>query len=186
MSQAALERLKTRFGAAVLATHSQHGDDTALVAAARSLEILRFLKEDPELRFDMLIDLSAFDTLGLGAKTVRVVSGGEGQPAQAPLAVSGRFHVVYHLRSLASGKRLRVKVAVDEGTDGENPTVDSVTTLWKGANWAEREVWDMYGIVFRGHPDLRRLLMYEEFVGHPLRKDYPKEKRQPLVRRDFT
>lgn len=186
MSQAALERLRAEFGPAVLATHSQHGDETALVAATHALEILRFLKDDPELRFDMLIDLSAFDTLGLGAKTVRVVSGGAEQPAQAPLAVSGRFHVVYHLRSMASGKRLRVKVAVDEGADGQSPVVDSATPLWKNANWAEREVWDMYGIAFRGHPDLRRLLMYEEFVGHPLRKDYPKEKRQPLVRRDFT
>src|SRR6202012_1256847 len=94
-----------------------------------------------------------------------------------------RFEVVYHLRSFKTGARLRVKALVAEPEDGSVPACDSVVSVWASANWMEREVWDLYGIKFRGHPDLRRILMYEEFVGHPLRKDYPKEKRQPLVRR---
>ena len=88
-----------------------------------------------------------------------------------------RFEVVYHLYSLQHGQRLRVKARVPE----EPAEIDSLAELWASANWMEREVWDLYGIRFRGHPDLRRILLYEEFEGHPLRKDYPKERRQPLV-----
>src|SRR5206468_1510138 len=93
------------------------------------------------------------------------------------LGQTPRFEVVCHLVSLTHGRRLRVKIQVPE----EDPVVPSLVPLWKSANWMEREVWDMYGIRFSGHPDLRRILMYEEFVGHPLRKDYPVNKRQPLV-----
>ena len=89
--------------------------------------------------------------------------------------------MVYHFFSTTHKHRLRLVVPLDEA-DAE---VDSVTSLWMGANWLEREAWDMFGVKFRGHPDLRRILMYEEFIGFPLRKDYPKDKRQPLVRRDF-
>ena len=89
-----------------------------------------------------------------------------------------RFEVVYHLYSLSKNHRLRVKIPVA----GEDPVVDSLTPLWKGADWLEREVWDMFGIRFRGHPDLRRILLYEQFEGYPLRKDYPVNYRQPLVK----
>ena len=178
MSQSALDRLKEKFADAILATHSHRGDDTAIVSPARLLEIATFLKTDPDLHFDMLVDLTGLDTLGLNPPAVRAIGGSTPQ--------AGRFQVVYHLRSMKTGKRLRLKAALDEGDNGENPVIDSLTSLYHCANWAEREVWDMFGIKFRGHPDLRRILMYEEFVGHPLRKDYPKEKRQPLVRRDFT
>jgi NADH-quinone oxidoreductase subunit C len=88
-----------------------------------------------------------------------------------------RFEVVYHLYSVARNHRVRVKAPVPE----DDPELHSVEALYASANWMEREVWDMYGIRFAGHPDLRRLLLYEEFEGHPLRKDYAKEKRQPLV-----
>jgi NADH-quinone oxidoreductase subunit C len=88
-----------------------------------------------------------------------------------------RFDVVYHLYSVAHNHRLRLKVAVEQ----DEPSVPTATGLWPIANWLEREVWDMFGIRFEGHPDLRRLLLYEEFVGHPLRKDYPIERRQPLI-----
>jgi NADH:ubiquinone oxidoreductase subunit C len=88
-----------------------------------------------------------------------------------------RFMVVYHFFSLSLKHRLRVEVPVEE----DDPEVDSMTSLWAGADWFEREVWDMFGIRFRGHPNLKRLLMYEEFVGHPLRKDYAVNKRQPLI-----
>jgi NADH-quinone oxidoreductase subunit C len=84
---------------------------------------------------------------------------------------------VYHFYSTAHKHRLRVVVPLDE-TDA---AVDSLSGLWRGANWLEREVWDMFGIVFHGHPDLKRILMYEGFVGHPLRKDYPVKQRQPLI-----
>jgi NADH-quinone oxidoreductase subunit C len=88
-----------------------------------------------------------------------------------------RFEVVYHLYSIAHNHRLRVKVNVDE----DDPVVPTAVPVWPIANWLEREVWDMFGIRFDGHPDPRRLLMYEEFVGHALRKDYPINRRQPLI-----
>jgi NADH-quinone oxidoreductase subunit C len=88
-----------------------------------------------------------------------------------------RFEVVYHFFSLEYNHRMRVKVAVDE----EDCIVDSIVPLYKSANWYEREVWDLYGIKFKGHPNLKRILLYEGFKGHPLRKDYPVNKRQPLI-----
>ena len=88
-----------------------------------------------------------------------------------------RFDVVYHLYSIPHNHRVRLKVQVEE----DDAWVPTATGLWPIANWLEREVWDMFGIRFEGHPDLRRLLLYEEFVGHPLRKDYPITRRQPLI-----
>jgi NADH-quinone oxidoreductase subunit C len=118
--------------------------------------MIRSLKEDPKLEFDFLTDITAVDFLG------------KKEP---------RFEVVYHLYSFRSNRRLRVKAAVPEA----EPVVESLTPLWKAANWLEREVWDMFGIRFEGHPDLRRILLYEEFQGYPLRKDYPVNQWQPLV-----
>jgi NADH-quinone oxidoreductase subunit C len=140
---------------AVKDTHARLGDATAVVDAARIAEVMRFLRDTREIELDMLVDLTAVDYLG-----------------EEP-----RFEVVYHLYSVGRNHRLRVKARVPE----EPAEIDTVTGLWSSANWMEREVYDMYGIRFRGHPDLRRLLLYEEFEGHPLRKDYPKEKRQPLI-----
>jgi len=88
-----------------------------------------------------------------------------------------RFEVVYHFFSLEKRHRVRIKVPAET----KDPEVDSLVPLWAGADWYEREVWDMFGIKFRGHPNLKRILMYEEFEGHPLRKDYPINKRQPLI-----
>jgi len=161
VSVEALARAKEVLGAAVLSTHSYRGDDTIVVDPAKIADAMKTLRDDPELAMTMLVDLTAVDYLG-----------------REP-----RFEVVYHLRSFKSGARLRVKAPLAEPEDGSNPSIDTITPLWASANWNEREAWDLYGIKFRGHPDLRRILMYEEFVGHPLRKDYPKEKRQPLVRR---
>jgi NADH-quinone oxidoreductase subunit C len=93
-----------------------------------------------------------------------------------------RFQMVYELRSLPHGQRVRLKVELDEA----DPSVPTLSELWPAFNWLERETFDMYGIQFKGHPDLRRIYMYDEFVGHPLRKDYPKDKRQPLVRREWS
>ncbi len=161
MSVEALNRAKELLGNAVTSTHSYRGDDTLVVDPARIFDVMKTLRTDAELHMDFLADLTAVDYLG-----------------QEP-----RFEVVYHLRSFKTGARLRVKAPLAEPEDGSSPVIDTVVPLWAIANWMEREVWDLYGIKFRGHPDLRRILMYEEFVGHPLRKDYPKEKRQPLVRR---
>ena len=91
-----------------------------------------------------------------------------------------RFEVVCHLRSLQHAHRVRIKARVG-ATDGSGAEIDSLVQVWRGADWFERETFDMMGIVFRGHPDLRRILMYPEFTGHPLRKDYPADKIQPLV-----
>jgi len=151
----ALRRLLEVFGGALLATHAQRGDATARVEADRIVEVLRFLRDEAGLEFAMLCDLTAVDQLG-----------------REP-----RFEVVYHLYSLTRNQRVRIKAGVPEAPC----QIDSVVELWPAANWMEREVWDLYGIRFRNHPDLRRILLYEEFDGHPLRKDYPKERRQPLV-----
>jgi NADH-quinone oxidoreductase subunit C len=161
VSLEALNRAKEILGATVLSTHSYRGDDTLVVDGANAATALKTLRDDPEVAMNFLSDLTAVDYLG-----------------REP-----RFEVVYHLRSFKTGARLRVKALVAEPEDGSTPTCASAVELWASANWMEREVWDLYGIKFIGHPDLRRILMYEEFVGHPLRKDYPKEKRQPLVRR---
>ena len=131
------------------------GEVVVVVERAAIGGALRTLRDHPELRFEMLSDLTVVDYHG-----------------RAP-----RFEVVYQLYSITHNHRLRVKVPLPE----EDPVVPSAAPLWKSANWAEREAWDMFGIRFAGHPDLRRILMYPEFEGHPLRKDYPVDGRQPLV-----
>jgi NADH-quinone oxidoreductase subunit C len=151
----ALRRLLEVHAAAVQSTHGNFGDATALVEPSRLVDVMRFLRDDAECQFEMLTDVTAVDYLG-----------------EDP-----RFEMVYHLYSLAKNKRLRVKARVSE----KRAEIATLCELWPSANWMEREVWDLYGIRFAGHPDLRRILLYEEFEGHPLRKDYPKEKRQPLV-----
>ena len=151
----ALRRLLDVHPDAVEATHAQCGDATALVDRAQVARVLCFLRDDPACGFDMLTDLCAVDYLG-----------------ETP-----RFEVVYHLFSLEMRHRLRVKARVPEA----EPEIDTATDLWPSAGWMEREVFDLYGIRFTGHPDLRRILLYDGFEGHPLRKDYPKERRQPLI-----
>jgi NADH-quinone oxidoreductase subunit C len=159
--QAILSRLTQTFGPAIVETHDDRGDHTVVVnRAAAVIDVLRFCRDDADLRFDMLMDLTAVDYLKF--------PGREDGP---------RFEVVYHLYSLPHNHRLRIKTAVEE----DDPVVPTAVGLWPIANWFEREVWDMFGIRFEGHPDLRRILMYEEFQGHPLRKDYPINKRQPLI-----
>lgn len=158
--QSLLLRLTTTFGNRIVETHAHRGDHTAAVDRTAILDVLRFCRDEPDLRFNMLMDLTAVDHLKY--------PGREFGP---------RFEVVYHLYSLVHNHRLRLKVRVEEN----DAHVPSAAGLWPIANWFEREVWDMFGVRFDGHPDLRRLLMYEEFQGHPLRKDYPVNKRQPLI-----
>jgi len=140
--------LKDRFGDAVVDTVCFRDQLTVVVAAASIVEIARFCRDDERLGFEMLCDLTAVDRM----------------PAEP------RFEVVYNLYSFAHNRRLRLKVAV-----AENDTVATVEGVWKSANWLEREVYDLFGVVFDGHPDLRRILLWDGYVGHPLRKDYPLE-----------
>jgi NADH-quinone oxidoreductase subunit C len=156
----AADALRERLAALVpalrpVAADAVRGEVVMRVEREHLLEALGVLRDHPELRFDMLSDLTVVDYLG-----------------RRP-----RFEVVYQLYSVSRNHRLRVKVPVAE----EDAVVPSATGLWKSAAWAEREAWDMFGVRFAGHPDLRRILMYPEFVGHPLRKDYPVLQRQPLV-----
>jgi NADH-quinone oxidoreductase subunit C len=151
----ALRRLMDALPGVVVETHAHVGDATAVVERERIGDVLEFLRDDPELEFDMLTDLCAVDHL-----------------PRVP-----RFEVVYHLYSVPINQRVRIKARVPE----DDPEIASVVALYASADWMEREVFDLYGIRFPGHPDLRRILLYDEFEGHPLRKDYPKERRQPLV-----
>lgn len=160
MGSPVLSRLNEARGDTMLETGTFRGDDMVLVSREHALEFLRFLRDDPVLEFSMLSDLTVVDYLG-----------------QTP-----RFEVVYQLYSLRHRHRVRVKVPLVDDTEPEC-WVDSATELWRAADWAEREAYDLYGVRFRGHPDLRRILMYEQFRGHPLRKDYPANGRQPLIRR---
>lgn len=158
MSKKLLDLLKSKFGDAILETHSQFGDDTAVVSPAAWREVALFLRDDPRCAMSMFTDLCGVD-----------------YPDRDP-----RFEVVCHLRSLQHAHRIRIKARVGN-EDGTGAELDSLVPVWKGANWFERETFDMIGVTFTGHPDLRRILMYPEFQGHPLRKDYPAQKAQPLV-----
>jgi NADH-quinone oxidoreductase subunit C len=142
--------LQDTFGSAVLRTErARDGDTIVYVAPAQLLDILRWLKDTPGQEFDYLVDITAV----------------EYRDRERPL------QVVYFLRSLGRRADLRIKVELDPR--GEL-AVDSAWGLWRGADWMEREVFDMFGVTFRGHPDLRRILMWETYAeGHPLRKDFP-------------
>lgn len=159
MSQKVLDALQQQFGDAVLETHAQFGDETAVVEPGRWRDIATFLRDDPRIDMDMFVDLTAVDHLGRR---------------------SPRFEVVLHVRSVDKLHRIRLKARIGED-DGTALRIASLVPVWSGANWFEREAYDMFGVQFEGHPDLRRILMYEEFVGHPLRKDYAAGKVQPLV-----
>jgi NADH-quinone oxidoreductase subunit C len=150
-----LEVLKTKFPDYIEDSHSFRGDDTAVIKREALRDICTFLRDDQGQQYNLLTDLTCVDF-----------------PEREK-----RLEVVYHLYSLPHNMRIRLKVPVSENS----PTVETVSDLWKIANWLEREAWDMFGVVFKGHPDLRRILLYEEFEGHPLRKDYHPLKEQPRV-----
>ncbi len=189
MTTAALiQAVSDRFSQAVIASHAYRGDATVCVGREALLEVARTLKEDPAFQMSFLMDLSAVDFSTFGTKRPPAFFAHSGVavrpnpeiPDEDPWPgppTGARFVVVYHFFSLPLKHRLRVEVPVEEA----DPEVDSLSSLWLGADWLEREVWDMFGIRFRGHPNLKRILMYDQFVGHPLRKDYPVNKRQPLI-----
>ena len=188
MSNSLIESVTNRFPAAVSATHTYRGDQTLVLRPESLLEIAQFLKEDPALQMNLLVDVTAVDysTFGKSPAPAFFASSGvtvrpsaqipDEDPWPGPPA-KARFAVVYHFYSMTHKHRLRLVVPVKESA----AELTSLTPLWAGADWLEREVWDMYGIRFSGHPNLKRILMYKEFEGYPLRKDYPVNKRQPLI-----
>jgi len=149
-----IEDLKNKFPEKIKDVSVRFGDDIVIIDRDSLLDIVKFLKEKPH-DFAMLLDLTCVDYSGQ----------------------KDRFEMVYHLFSLSSNLRLRIKTRLS----GKDPSIDSLTSVWKNANWLEREVYDMFGVRFEGHPYLRRLFMYDGFEGHPLRKDYPLRKRQPRI-----
>jgi NADH-quinone oxidoreductase subunit C len=153
MTPGVLNTLKERLARGVGDASVSHGMLVLVLAPADLLGIVQRLKS--ELQFDLFLDVTAVDW-----------------PGQTP-----RFEVVYHFYSTAHRVRVRLKTRVPEA----DPAVESLVPLYGSAHYMERECHDMYGIVFRGNPDLRPILLYEGFVGHPLRKDYPKRQEQPLV-----
>ena len=153
--------IQNRFADQVLDVNDFRGDLTITVRPDRITEICRTLKEDPATEFDLLSTITGLDYLGYPDKKL-----------------DERFNVIYQMYSIDHGHRIRVKVPLPESA----PEVDSVTSVWKTANWWERETFDMFGINFRRHPDLRRILCHEEFVGHALRRDHEPGARTPLSR----
>jgi NADH-quinone oxidoreductase subunit C len=149
-----LEDLKQKFPDKILDMSVQFGDDIILFENDALLDIVNFLKNDP-YDFTMLLDLTCVDYLG----------------------EKKRYEMVYHLFSLSLKLRLRFKTRLDE----KDLEIDSLTSVFKNANWLEREAYDMFGVHFKDHPYLRRLFMYDGFEGHPLRKDYPLRKQQPKI-----
>jgi NADH-quinone oxidoreductase subunit C len=157
---------------------------TIEVAAGSLLEAARILRDAPELRFESLMDVTVVDysqfrletwqthsATETGFSRARIAPAPAEEPAPPPRPAAGaRFAVVYHLLSVSNNERIRVRVKCE---DDEEPVVDSVVDIWASANWFEREAFDLFGIFFRNHPDLRRILTDYGFIGHPFRKDFP-------------
>jgi NADH-quinone oxidoreductase subunit C len=152
---ALMKTAREKFGEDVLGFTEFRKQFTLRIRGSANIKVLKWLKDDPATKFNMLVDVTAVDSLRL--------------PDDMLAEYPERFAVVYNLHSLETGDRLRVKASVSE----ETPEIDTISGMWIGANWGEREVFDMFGIIFKGHPDLKRILMPENYEGHPLRKDYP-------------
>ena len=143
----------------LVSTTERLGELTIEIDPSELLGVMKTLRDNPELGFDILIDLCGVDYLSYGVESI----------ADSDLQ-NNRFAVVYHLLSISHNYRLRVKTYSDSN---EIPVLDSVIEIWPVANWFEREAFDLYGVVFNGHPDLRRILTDYGFIGNPFRKDFP-------------
>ena len=152
--EALIEALREKLGAAVQGVAESFGDPVLVIRPDAVRSVMAALREAP-FNYAVLLDLTCVD-----------YAAGE-----------GRFELVYHLYSLSRNVRLRIKASVP----ASDPAAESLVGLWKNADWLEREVFDMFGVRFEGHPDLRRLLTYEGFEGHPLRKSYPWRLAQPRI-----
>lgn len=155
-SRELLEMLVAKFPQVVKAAEVSLGDAEVVIEADNLKQFMQQLRDDSGFSFAMLLSVTAVDWMDDRDE---------------------RFEVVYHLLSLKLNTRLRVRIVVSE----DKPEVSSVTDIWSSADFMERECWDMYGIIFTGHPNLSRILMYDEFKGHPLRKDYPLQAKQPRI-----
>ena len=174
------DRLETRVREALairaLASVVGRSEVTVEVPVADLLDCCRILRDEEGLRFDLLTDVCVVDYLTYGDdewKTSDATTTGFSRSvstAATRQSADRRFAVVYHLLSVGENQRLRVKVFAP---DGDPPVVPSVVDIWPGANWFEREAFDLFGVLFEGHPDLRRLLTDYGFIGHPFRKDFP-------------
>lgn len=155
-SQNVLNLLEDKCGNLIQKSEVTLGDAVVTIQSKGARDFFQLLKLDSELEFRFLADITAVDWLD---------------------KKQSRFELVYNLLSHRHLHRLRVKISISE----DSPVAESVTSIWSSANFLEREVWDMYGIRFDGHPNLTRILMYPEFEGHPLRKDFPVQGKQPRV-----
>lgn len=153
------EALQNILGDKIIHLQAQYGELTITINANDNFTAGRALRDDPALKFDTLIDLCGIDYFTYGEE-LSIKHNLRGK----------RFGVIYHLLSVEKNQRLRVRILAE---DDELPAVDSVTEIWPVANWFEREAFDLYGIVFTGHPDLRRILTDYGFIGNPFRKDFP-------------
>ena len=152
--------------------------ETRTVACAQAFDTLSRLKAEG---YNLLVDFTALDYSVYGKRPASM-GWEQNFPSGVPAPRPERFELVYRLASLDPGTGLEAKPRVEVRVPcGEGSSLLSVMSLWPNADWLEREVWDMFGIKFADRPDIKRLLLYEEFVGHPLRKDYPVKKRQPLI-----
>jgi len=172
------DSLVARFGERLQRVESRCGELTYELDAPAIRDVARALHDEPAWAFAQLIDLSGVDYLDFGRdewNTHSATSSGfsrgvERVEREVPAQPTRRFMVAYHLLSITHNRRLRLRAWCEPG---EPPLIDSVIDIWKSADWYEREAFDLYGIVFRGHPDLRRLLTDYGFIGHPFRKDFP-------------
>ncbi len=155
--QALAAHAKGLFGAAITGVSEARGELTFEIKREELLPVCHILRDDPVCKFEQLMDLCGVDYLNYAKEAPH-------KPAKRP-----RFAVVYHLLSLTHNQRIRLRVFLD----GEPPVLNSVAEVWNSANWYEREAFDLFGIVFEGHPDLRRILTDYGFIGHPFRKDFP-------------
>ena len=185
---ALLDSLRTRFGGEALSIGSSLGQVTLEVVPERWLETARVLRDDPDFAFEQLMDLCGVDHLGFGddewdtddvsnegfSRGVEGEGAGRfdwmGRPRADSSAERGRFEVVVHLLSVSRNWRLRLRAGCGDSTA---PVIESLNSVWPASNWFEREAFDLFGIVFEGHPDLRRILTDYGFIGHPFRKDFP-------------
>jgi len=181
MSQALVDLVREKFPEAVTASHSHRGDEVVKVKRENLVEVIGFLRNDPQADMKLLrqiagVDMLTYRTEMTGGAALASNETPEYALQKRPL-VEPRFYVAYNLYSIVRHHALRVHVELRS----DDVKLPSITSLYRTADWWERYLYDMFGFEFEGHPDLRRLLLYPEFQGHPLRKDYPVRKRQPLV-----
>ncbi len=177
-SETLASKLSARFGERLRSLPAVAGDVAFEVSADQLLSVCRELRDDAELKFEQLIDLAGVDYLEFGREEWNTYGStatgfSRGVNRARPVVTeprSGRFAVTYQLLSVSHNWRLRLR---SFAVDGEPPVIDSVTDIWASANWYEREAFDLFGILFQGHPDLRRILTDYGFIGHPFRKDFP-------------